>query len=63
MNGFFGNVFDFNHDGTLTGMEQAADFALFMSLQDEEEKRKRKSLFRDRNFDDDDFDEDAYEDE
>ena len=29
MNGFFGNMFDFNHDGKLVGVERAADFAMF----------------------------------
>lgn len=32
MKGFFGNLFDFNHDGKLDGFEQAADFALLASL-------------------------------
>lgn len=27
MNGFFGNMFDFNHDGKLDGFERTADFA------------------------------------
>lgn len=29
MNGFFGNMFDFNHDGKLDGFERTADFAMF----------------------------------
>ena len=36
MNGFFGNMFDFNHDGKLEGFERAADFAMFTSLMEEE---------------------------
>ena len=38
MNGFFGNMFDFNHDGKLDGFERAADFAMFTSLMEDEEK-------------------------
>lgn len=38
MNGFFGNMFDFNHDGKLNGFERAADFAMFTSLMEDEEK-------------------------
>ena len=38
MNGFFGNMFDFNHDGNLDGFERAADFAMFTSLMEDEEK-------------------------
>ena len=36
MNGFFGNMFDFNHDGKLDGFERTADFAMFTSLMEEE---------------------------
>jgi hypothetical protein len=39
MKGFFGDVFDFNHDGNLQGAERAADFALFASLMDDDEKK------------------------
>ena len=38
MNGFFGNMFDFNHDGKLDGFERAADFAMFTPLMEDEEK-------------------------
>ena len=40
MFGLFGDLFDFNHDGELDGFEQAAEFAMFMSILDEEEKQK-----------------------
>lgn len=32
MNGFFGNMFDFNHDGKLDGFERVADFAMTYSF-------------------------------
>ena len=38
MNGFFGNMFDFNHDGKLDGFARVADFAMFTSLMEDEEK-------------------------
>ena len=45
MNGFFGNMFDFNHDGKLDGFERVADFAMFSSLmEDEEEKTELEML-------------------
>ena len=39
MNGFFGNMFDFNHDGKLDGFERAADFAMFASMMEDEESK------------------------
>lgn len=39
MNGFFGNMFDFNHDGKLDGFERAADFVMFTSLIEDEEAK------------------------
>ena len=39
MNGFFGNMFDFNHDGKLDGFERAADFAMFASMKEDEESK------------------------
>ena len=39
MNGFFGNLFDFNYDGKLDGFEQAADFAVFASMMEEEDSK------------------------
>ncbi len=39
MNGFFGNMFDFNHDGKLDGFEKATDFAMFTSLIEDEEAK------------------------
>ena len=38
MNGFFGNLFDFNHDGKLDSFERTADFVAFTSLMEDEEK-------------------------
>lgn len=40
MFGLFGDLFDFNHDGKLDGFEQAAEFAMFMNILDEEEKQR-----------------------
>ena len=56
MFGIFGNLFDFNHDGKLDGFEQAAEFATYMSMLDEEEKRREKELFYDEEYDTDDED-------
>ena len=61
MFGIFGNLFDFNHDGKLDGFEQAAEFATFMSMLDEEEKRRKKELYDDEDYgmafeDDDEMD-------
>ena len=39
MNGFFGNMFDFNHDGKLDDFERVADFAMFTSLMEDEEEK------------------------
>lgn len=33
-NGFFGEIFDFNNDGKLDGLERAADFGMFMNMVD-----------------------------
>lgn len=51
MFGLFGNLFDFNHDGKLDGFEKAAEFATFMSMLDEEEKRRKKELYDDEDYD------------
>ena len=40
MNGFFGNLFDFNHDGKLDSFERTADFVAFTSLMEDEEKKQ-----------------------
>lgn len=39
MNGFFGDMFDFNQDGKLDGFERVADFAMFTSLMEDEEEK------------------------
>ena len=39
MNGFFWNLFDFNHDGKLDSFERAADFVAFTSLREDEEEK------------------------
>jgi hypothetical protein len=44
MKGFFGDLFDFNHDGNLDGLERAADFALFAALMDDDEKKTELEL-------------------
>jgi hypothetical protein len=36
-NGFFGNAFDFNNDGRLDALEQAADFGMFVQAMELEE--------------------------
>ena len=51
MFGIFGGLFDFNHDGKLDGFEKAAEFATFMSMLDEEEKRRKKELYDDEDYD------------
>lgn len=38
MSGIFGDLFDFNKDGKLDPMEEAMDFAMFMTLMDEDNK-------------------------
>lgn len=40
MKGIFGNMFDFNGDGDLDLVEQAAEFSFLNGLMDEEEKRE-----------------------
>ncbi|WP_461811707.1 hypothetical protein [Faecalimonas sp.] len=40
MNGIFGDLFDFNHDGSLDTFEQAREVSFFSELMDAEEKRK-----------------------
>lgn len=42
MDGFFGDLFDFNGDGKLDGFEQAADLGFFAFLMEEEEKHIRE---------------------
>lgn len=39
MNGLFGNLFDFNHDGKLDSFERTADFVAFTSLMEDEEEK------------------------
>ena len=39
MSGFFGNMFDFNHDGKLDGFERTADFVAFASMMEDEESK------------------------
>lgn len=41
MNGFFGNLFDFNHDGKLDSFERTADFVAFTSMMEDEEEKNR----------------------
>ena len=36
MKGILGNMFDFNHDGRLDAVEQAAEFAFLSSMEDTE---------------------------
>ncbi len=53
MAGIFGNLFDFDGDGELNSFEQAAEFATFASMMDED-------LNEDGEFDDED---DEFDDE
>ena len=39
MNGFFGNMFDFNQDGKLDGFERVDDFVMFTSIMEDEEEK------------------------
>ena len=41
-NGFFGGLFDLNHNGKLEPMEQAMDFAVFMHTKEEIENQNSK---------------------
>lgn len=47
MKGFFGNVFDLNHDGDLSTLELAADFAAFMTLMESEDDGKAQEELND----------------
>lgn len=38
--GIFGDLFDFNKDGTLDTFEQAAEFGAFMNLLESEEENE-----------------------
>lgn len=42
--GLFGNLFDFNHDGKMSTMEKAAEFATFASIMDNQEKEDELEL-------------------
>lgn len=55
MKGIFGNLFDFNHDGKLDILEQAAEFSFLCELLDAEEKRKAVEA-KGLDLDDDDLD-------
>ena len=50
----FGDIFDFNHDGKLDGLERAAEFATFACMFDDCE-REREADFDEDEEDDDDF--------
>lgn len=60
MDGFFGDLFDFNGDGQIDGLELGAGLGFFAFLMEEEENRRREeaeaedddSIFSD---DDDDW--------
>ena len=38
--GFFGDLFDINHDGKLDSLERTMDFMVFSELMDEEERNE-----------------------
>lgn len=44
MDGFFGDLFDFDHDGKLDSFERAVDFAMFASLMNDEEAKTELEL-------------------
>lgn len=56
MKGFFGDTFDFNGDGNLDAMEQAADFGMFVNMVESEEQDSDDVDFDDSDFDMDDLD-------
>lgn len=54
MNGIFGDIFDFDGDGRLDIIEQAAEFAFIATIVEEEEKKSRED------YDDEDDEDDDY---
>ena len=54
MNGIFGDIFDFDSDGKLDCIEQAAEFAFIANIIEEEEKKSRED------YDDEDDEDDDY---
>ncbi|MDD3221545.1 MAG: hypothetical protein EOM34_08375 [Clostridia bacterium] len=66
MKGYFGNLFDFNGDGDLDLIEEAADFAAFKDMMDARMKAKQeaeKPISFKEDYEDDDFDEDDADEE
>ena len=45
--GFFGSLFDLNHDGELDWNERTMDFIAFNELMEEAEKAEREDGFED----------------
>ncbi len=46
MSGFFGNMFDFNHDGKLEGFERATDFVMFASMMEDDGTKTELEMAR-----------------
>ena len=54
MNGIFGDTFDFDSDGRMDIIEQAAEIAFIATIIEEEEKKSRED------YDDEDDEDDDY---
>lgn len=52
--GFFGDMFDLNHDGEMDTFEKAAEFATFMGIMEEMEAEEQKKSSNGLSFNDDD---------
>ncbi len=51
MAGLFGGLFDFNDDGKMDALEQAAEFSAFADMMDESECEEKESQLRDAGLD------------
>lgn len=58
MNGIFGDIFDFDGDGKLDIIEQAAELAFIATIIEEEEKRTREDYDEDDDEETDDDEDD-----
>lgn len=53
--GLFGSLFDFNHDGKMSTMEKAAEFATFAHIMDEQETDEQREELETNGLDADDL--------
>ena len=51
--GLFGELFDFDHDGKMSTMEDAAGFSIFADIMDEDKTNKKKEDLELRGLDED----------